>query len=330
MKDLIKRTIVGSRLLQAAGRLRGPSAAILMYHSVMEDPGSQEAYLGEIIHSQKVFRQQIELLARRFRPTSLDQVERFINGKAEIPDRAVVVTFDDGYTDNYEIAAPVLNELGVPATFYATVECVDRRMLPWPARLRFCFRKTKQKRWTDSSGKVWPLSNQPERESAFLRSCDECCQLTGAVQEKYVASVANELDNQVPVDSGALMMNYDQMRALVRQGHIVGSHTLTHPNMAYVNSDVARHEMIESKRRLEQELGNPVLHFAYPCPALSPHWTEGTVATSREIGYATAVTTNGGLARQGDDTLRLKRIGSRETVEALQWSLECAFAGHLR
>ena len=115
MKDLIKRTIVGSRLLQAAGRLRGPSAAILMYHSVMEDPGSQEAYLGEIIHSQKVFRQQIELLARRFRPTSLDQVERFINGKAEIPDRAVVVTFDDGYTDNYEIAAPVLNELGVPA-----------------------------------------------------------------------------------------------------------------------------------------------------------------------------------------------------------------------
>ena len=41
------------------------------------------------------------------------------------------------------------------------------------------------------------------------------------------------------------------------------------------------------------------------------------------------MTTNGGLARQGDDALRLKRIGSRETVEALQWSLECAFAGHV-
>ena len=75
----------------------------------------------------KPFAQQIELLARRFRPTSLDQVEQFINGEGEIPDRAVVVTFDDGYTDNYEIAAPVLNELGVPATFYATVECVDRQ-----------------------------------------------------------------------------------------------------------------------------------------------------------------------------------------------------------
>jgi len=126
------------------------------------------------------------------------------------------------------------------------------------------------------------------------------------------------------------MMNYDQMRTLVRQGHIVGSHTMTHPNMAYVNSDVARDEMVQSKQRLEQELRSPVQHFAYPCPALSPHWTEQTVATSREIGYRTAVTTNGGLAHQGDDSLRLKRIGSRETVEALQWALECAFAGQVR
>ena len=330
MKDLIKRTVVRSGVLQTAGRLRGPSAAILMYHSVMEDPRSQETYLGDVILSQRVFRQQIELLARRFRPTSLDQVEQFVSGKGEISDRAVVVTFDDGYTDNYEIAAPVLNELGVPATIYVTVDCVDRRTLPWPARLRFCFRNTKKKRWADSSDRIWPVSSNEERESALLRSCDECCQLTGAVQEKYVASVVNELETQVPVDSGALMMKYDQMRALVRQGHIIGSHTMTHPNMAYINADVARHEMIESKRRLEQELQTPVLHFAYPCPALSPHWTERTVTTSREIGYATAVTTNGGLARQGDDPLRLKRIGSRETVEALEWSLECAFAGHAR
>lgn len=330
MKDLIKRTIVRSGVLRAAGRLRGRSAAILMYHSVMEDPSAKEAYLGEIILSRRAFRQQMELLARHFHPISLDQVGQFANGRAEIPDRAVVVTFDDGYTDNYEVAAPVLNELGVPATFYATVDCVDRRVLPWPARLRFCFRNTKKESWTDSSGKVWPLSSPAQRESALLRSCDECCQLTGAVQEKYVATLSNELDVQVPADSGTMMMNYDQMRTLVRQGHIIGSHTMSHPNMAYVDSDVARREMIDSKRRLEEELGSPVLHFAYPCPALSPHWSDATVASSREIGYATAVTTNPGLAREGDDPLKLKRIGSRETTEALRWALECAFAGHPR
>jgi len=330
MKNLVKRAVVRSGLLQVAGRLRGASAAILMYHSVMEDPASRETYLGEIIHSREVFRAQMELVARRFHPTSLHQVGHFLNGAGELPDRAVVVTFDDGYTDNYEIAAPVLNELGVPATFYAIVDSVERRRLPWPARLRFVLRNTKKECWTDSVGKIWPLSNDMEREKALLRSCDECCQLTGAVQEKYVASLSEELDTQVPPESGALMMSYDQIRALVKQGHIVGSHTMTHPNMAYLNPEVARRELTESKQRLEQKLGDPVSHFAYPCPALSPHWTEQTVTASRVAGYETAVTTNGGLAREGDDPLRLKRVGASRMVEGLQWSLETGFAGYLR
>ena len=82
-----------------------------MYHSVMDDPGSQEVYLGKIVHSRDAFRAQMELLAGRFHPTSLDQVGRFVKGEGEIPSRAVVVTFDDGYTDNYEIAGPVLQEI---------------------------------------------------------------------------------------------------------------------------------------------------------------------------------------------------------------------------
>src|SRR4051812_10132726 len=108
MKEQIKKAILRSGLLQLAGRVRSCSAAILMYHSVMENPGSQEVYLGEIVHSQNAFRAQMELLARRFHPVRLDQVGRFVKGEGEIPSRAVVITFDDGYADNYEIAAPVL------------------------------------------------------------------------------------------------------------------------------------------------------------------------------------------------------------------------------
>jgi peptidoglycan/xylan/chitin deacetylase (PgdA/CDA1 family) len=330
MKDQVKSAIVRSGVLQMAGRVRECSVAILMYHSVMEDPASQEAYLGAIVHPLSGFRAQMELLARRFRPTSLNEVGGFVRGEAELPKRSVAVTFDDGYADNHEIAASVLNEVGVPATFYAAVSCVDRSTLPWPSHLRFCFRNTKKAEWADSSGKIWPLSGDVERDHAFLHSCDECCKLAGAPQDKYVAAIANDLGTHMPVASGSLMMSYEQMRALLRQGHIVGSHTMTHPNMAYVDPEVALCEMTESKQRLEQELGAAVQHFAYPCPALSPHWTEQTVAASRAAGYETAVTTNPGLARSGDDPLRLKRVAAAKTVEELRWSLETGFAGYLR
>jgi peptidoglycan/xylan/chitin deacetylase (PgdA/CDA1 family) len=73
-------------------------------------------------------------------------------------------------------------------------------------------------------------------------------------------------------------MSYETDACIIAPGHIVGSHTMTHPNMAYVDTEVARQEMTESKQGLERELGAGVRHFAYPCPALLPHWTEQTVA----------------------------------------------------
>lgn len=329
IKSAIKRGMVRSGLLKTVGRFRQSGAVILMYHSVLEDPRSQDSYLGEMSYSRDLFRDHMELLARRYHPVSLEEISRFVTGQAELPRRSVAVTFDDGYTDNYEVAAPVLKQAGVPATFYATVDSVDRRRLPWPSHLRFMLRSTKREKWVDASGRSWPLSSQIEREAALMRSCDECCKLVGAAQDQYIARLSGELDIQVPADSGALMMDYAQMRSLVKQGHIVGSHTLSHPNMAYVEPETARRELAESKQRLEQGLKSPVTHFAYPCPALSPHWTEQTVAASREAGYATAVTTNPGSARAGDNPLRLKRIGAPASVHELQWNLECVLAGRL-
>jgi peptidoglycan/xylan/chitin deacetylase (PgdA/CDA1 family) len=326
MKNLARTAVLRSGVLRMIRGLRGRGAAILMYHSVAENPRCQDVFLGGIIHSRSAFREQMELVARQYRPTSLEQIRRFVRGESDIPDGAVVVTFDDGYVDNYEIAAPILNEVGIPATFYVIAGCVEQGKLPWVARLRFIFRTTKKGRWADSSGKVWPLSSEVEREKAYLFSCDACCKLAGLAQENYVACREDELDARVPVESGALMLNYDQVRELTRQGHIVGSHTMTHPNMAHVSLAEASFEMTESKKCLERQLEAAVTHFSYPCPALSPHWTEQTVAASRNAGYETAVTTDGGLARQGGNPLSLNRIRPTKTVEGLRWNLECAFA----
>jgi peptidoglycan/xylan/chitin deacetylase (PgdA/CDA1 family) len=123
------------------------------------------------------------------------------------------------------------------------------------------------------------------------------------------------------------MMSLDQLKGLLRQGHIVGSHTMSHPNMAQIQEEEAREELGESKARLESRLNSPVRHFSYPCPALSPHWNEQTVEQCRAFGYDSAVTTNSGVTFQGDNLLRLKRIHPTKTAAGLRWNLESAFAG---
>ena len=154
-----------------------------------------------------------------------------------------------------------------------------------------------------------------------------CCKLAGEVQERFVAAIEKELDAELPQSNAIRMMSWDQIRDLAGQGHIVGSHTMTHPNIAQLSPEVARTELSESKRLLEEKLNRRVAHFSYPCPALSPHWTEGTAEETRRTGYDTAVTTDSGLARRHDNPLRLKRIPPTKSVEGLRWNLECAFAG---
>jgi peptidoglycan/xylan/chitin deacetylase (PgdA/CDA1 family) len=323
----LKRVLLASRLFRVAAHMRVRGAAILMYHSVLEDPGQVANSLGWMIHSRWAFQGQMELLAREFNPVTLDRVLRFIRGEEDLPHRAVAITFDDGYADNYEIALPILDQLGIPAAFYATVDCVENRRLPWPSRLRFAFFTTLKSEWRDDAGKVWPLATSQERSSSYLAACDRVAQLAGEQQVQLILRMESDLGRSLPRETGEWMMTWEQLRGLAQKGHIVGSHTMTHPNLAYLSVDDARWELVESKRRLESHIGQTVTHFSYPCPALSPNWSDRTTEESRSAGYETAVTTSSGLVDQGDNPLALKRVRPTKTIDGLRWNLEAAFAG---
>jgi len=327
IKQRVKQALVRSGILRLAGRFHGGSAALLMYHSVLDDPNSVADSLGGMVHSQEMFRGQMELLARHFRPVNLDEVAVFARGEKDLPQRSVVVTFDDGYVDNLETAMPILDRVGVPATFYVTVDSIQNRRLPWPSRLRFSFRRTPKSNWIDETGKTWNLGTGSEREQTFLSVCDRVAKVSGAAQESLVRRIEKELECWLPDDSARLMMTWDQVRALTRNGHIVGSHTMTHPNMAFVSLEDAHREFAESKQQMEAQLNTRVTHFSYPCPALYPNWTEQTIAESRSCGYETAVTTSPGTVHKGDNPLALSRVRPTKTVDGLRWNLEMAFAG---
>lgn len=257
----------------------------------------------DITHSASIFRKQMEYVARTCKLVSLDQIPDMVSGAKPIPRRAVTITFDDGYLDNFEIAAPILEENGLRGTFYIATSATDGRPL-WFVRMRY-----------------WTKQAKIERPQ-FLEASARCAISKETDRENFMTTL--EYANTV---KDTFSMSWAQAKDLGERGHTIGSHTVNHPNMAKVPLEEARREFEESKRRLEEQLGHPVDHFSYPNPILSPNWTHETVDASRTAGYRTAVTSDGGFAVQGTDALSLPRASAAGTLKQFVWDLEMSFCG---
>jgi peptidoglycan/xylan/chitin deacetylase (PgdA/CDA1 family) len=327
VKGQIKGAITSRGLLQLADRFVRPAVVILRYHSIQDEPGRHAHSIGSgIIHATSTFEKQMEIVARQFDPVSINDVLRFARGETDLPRRPVAITFDDGFADNFEIAAPILNRFGVPASFYITVRPVETGQPPWFCRLRHAFGTTREKTWRDSAENCARTLQDPvDKKTAFLVASARCASKAGEPQEQILRTMEQELG--VEPLSAKLMMSWEQIRALYQSGHTIGSHTLTHPNVACLEPAEALWECSVSKDKLEEKLGARVVHFSYPSPYLEPHWTTQTIEVTTRVGYQTAVTCTPGPVRRGHNTLSLQRMTVPTEIHEFNWALQTALLG---
>lgn len=320
-----------SGVLEVASCFQPTSVIILMYHSILDDPQDCAGSIGiSNIHPTAVFRAQVDFLAKNFSLVTLEDVRHFLTGEKTLPARAVAITFDDGYADNFEIAAPVLSRLGVPATFYLTVEAVDTGYPPWFCHLRHAIVSTKKKTWLDPNGRSQPLDGTARREEVFRMASEFLTQFAGTEQKEILLAIQRDLDQESLQPENRLMMTWQQAKRLQRSGHVVGSHSLTHPNLAHVRDKDLRYELVESKRKMESQLATGIVHLSYPAAALGVSWTNRTVNAGRQAGYQTAVTTTRGVVRKGNDPLCLRRVGAPVDLGEFRWTLKWVSSGLCR
>src|ERR1035437_7395127 len=323
-KNAAKKVFVASGVLRFAHKLAAPAAVILRYHSIQNRPEQYDNTIGcDSIHATSIFERHMELIARRFSTVSMDDVALCLKGERSLPQRAVAITFDDGYKDNFRFAAPILNRFGIPGTFYVLVDSVDRSKAPWYCLLRHAFWASRRPNWRDpATGTIHDLTDSQARDTAFLNAAEVCAKSSAPAREELIQNAARSLDPEPFPNESDLMMTWDDARTLVKSGHIVGSHTMTHPNVARVSAADARSELTESKLKLEKELGEPVKHFSYPHPALNPQWNESTLKITEELGYATAVTTTCGAVRADARPLAIPRTYIPREESEFLWHIE--------
>ncbi|MDP2105345.1 MAG: polysaccharide deacetylase family protein, partial [Desulfobulbaceae bacterium] len=197
-------------------------------------------------------------------------------------------------------------------------------------RLRKAFYNSSEEYWRHPvSTEKLPLRNQENREAGLVLACQYCARLSGQVQHDAVCVVEEGLKTKSFMPKPSMMMSWQQIKMLKDQGHIVGSHTVTHPNMALVEHKELYSELLDSKKVLEEKLQVPVVHFSYPSPMLEPHWTSSTVLVTAEVGYKTATTCTPGNVTTADNPLALRRMWVPFDMDEFIWYLENTLVGRL-
>ena len=281
------------------GRLR-----VIYYHRVLPeaDPILADGTVA------RVFDVHMSVLRRQFNVLALDDAVSLLK-RGELPERAVAVTFDDGYSDNFTVALPILQRWGLPATFFVATGFLDGGCM-WNDRLIEAVRQIR--------GSAIDLRPLGLGESIEVTTPDQRRHLIGTVigQMKYLDPVermrkvdefVGHVGAGVPKD---MMMTSANVRELARAGMQIGGHTRTHPILARLSDDEAREEIAGCKRELEAITGKTVDLFAYPNGKPDQDYGHRDVRLVKEAGYVAAFTTAPGAAIMSGDMFQLPRFGS--------------------
>ena len=287
-------------------------ARILYYHRVNDD---NDPFFTALSSGQ--FEAQIRHLARHYKIASMAEIMLHLE-EGTSRETLVGITFDDGYQDNYQNAFPILKRYGAPATIFLNTGSLDSGEPLWFERLAEAVKTTSREfidMEVDIPRRLW-LRTQQERLATngelfgLLRGVDD------ATRTEWLPEILRQL---CAVDQGARrdkMLTWDQVRLMQAGGIDFGGHTVWHPFLSRLSPSQTAWEVVECKRRIEEEIQQPVYHFAYP-NGREQDFDAVNKEVLRTAGYRAAVTTIWGVNYRATDRMEMKRGGPWETNAAL-------------
>ena len=282
-----------NRLLRYGGTWHG--LLVLNYHRI-GDPRQSPLDHGLWSALPEDFESQVAFLVRHFDVVSvndLDEVTRQPDG------RFVLLTFDDGYIDNYTHAYPTLRKFGCPATFFVATGFIDRPRMSWWDEIAWMVRSSPRDRLEPSE---WNprviLFDEPAREMAVRHLLRIYKALRPSATDQFLDHLADATDSgRCPPDTAHKeWMTWEMIREMRDGGMTFGGHTETHPILASLDPDQQQMEIDAGLNRLEAELGPRPLAFSYPV-GQHDSFNEITRACLTDAGIRWAFSYYGGYCR---------------------------------
>jgi peptidoglycan/xylan/chitin deacetylase (PgdA/CDA1 family) len=311
----------GAPMLDAASRalfaVLSPAGSkarlsILIFHRVQPQP---DALFPFEMHA-RAFLERMVWIRRWFNVLPLGEaVSRLSAGT--LPARALAITFDDGYADNFTVALPILRQLELPATFFIASGFTDGGRMWNDTVIEAVRGASGQELDLSALGLgVHSMASAQSRARALAEILPRLKYLAPELRLEQVAAIASLANARMPVD---MMMTSAQLRGLAAAGMAIGAHTLTHPILTRLDEAAARREIADGRDVLESTIGQPVKLFAYPNGKPNADYAAAHVRIVRELGFSAAVSTAAGAARASDSAFELPRFTPWGTTPA-RWS----------
>lgn len=190
-----------------------------------------------------------------------EAVELLQQNNNEVIGKFLVITFDDGYKDNYTKAFPVLEKHNVTACFFIATSLIGNQKLPWWDRIAYNYR---QNQFKSIKLSCWPnaiVFNGDDRE--YVRNILAAAKASSRSIEEQM----NELEQQHPI-AGELpnqeFLSWQDLNEMISCGMDVGAHSHNHEILANLSQDEIIFELTHSKKLIEQNLPYKVVSFSYP------------------------------------------------------------------
>lgn len=303
------------------------SVTVLAYHRIAL-PGNPDLAPSLIDAYPTDFDAQMRLLAARHNVVSSWDLVRALRDGSTLPERAVIITFDDAYRCFADTALPVLRRLGLPVTLFVTTHISGNpHALFWWDTLYRALMRTGQGEIEVLGLGALPLTIPVQRNAAYGK-------LVPFIERKGAVDAARLLDSilehcAVEPNRQSYLLGWEELAALSAEGVAIGPHSRHHPILAQVPRERLRAEVMGSWADVRARVPNPLPIFCYPNG--KPHAVNRAAANAvRAAGLAGAYTMVAGLNRLGrTNPYLMYRVGMVAGQSLRRFAFKIGAGGHV-
>jgi len=310
------------------------SLLVLNYHRI-GNPDEELFDRGVFSATAEEFDNQISFLKKNISLVTLEEALAFIDGtlKDRIRRCRALITFDDGYLDNYEIANPILRSHGVQGVYFLVTSMVGSHHVPWWDQISYLMKTGRKRKFrlrypVDLVVDV-DLNGMTKSLRAVLKSYKRP---ENSDPSRFIRELAEETQGEGVPATLRRFLNWDEAREMSRSGAAIGSHTHSHPVLSQLEPGRQHEELSKSRTILKEQLGIEVDTIAYPVGNKAA-FTDQTRQIAQEVGYRAGFSFYGGANLPGKSSpFDVRRFdiehydASRLRLETAMWRL----TGHVR